>query len=334
MEAAATHFDNLVDRQENGTFVPALQTWADFVAEFSKTFGIFDIARDAQTRLDWVKQQPFETFAAFIIRFEESAFKTGYNDAALVSKLRSAVLQGLDSTIAAQETQPVTYAEWVSRYQRVDSAVRATQDAHKRGGNQNVGPYGILAVGPTQAKVQPANWNNKNWQGGAQNRGQGWNNRQRGAAAFEGGQTNVDLSTFDFQQSITNLNESTQSSQYDCTCGTKADFEGEAFLRAGITRTPEQEEEFQQRRREKRCFRCGGQDHRVRDCKNPESLETTKENVSNSATKASEDRDRLRAAVFTLESAQDESGEWSVQILEQNEDSFESGKAQGVSMNL
>ena len=33
---------------------------------------------------------------------------------------------------------------------------------------------------------------------------------------------NVDLSTFDFQQSITNLNESTQSSQYDCTCGTKA----------------------------------------------------------------------------------------------------------------
>ena len=48
-EAAATHFDNLVDRQENGTFVPALETWADFVAEFSKTFGIFDIARDAQT---------------------------------------------------------------------------------------------------------------------------------------------------------------------------------------------------------------------------------------------------------------------------------------------
>ena len=116
-------------------------------------------------------------------------------------------------------------------------------------------------------------------------------------------------------------------------CGAKADFEGETFLRAGITRTPEQEAEFQRRRREKLCFRCGRQDHQSRQCKNPEDLNPKKGSFENQSSQSNE-RDKLRAAIFTLENSQNESGEWSIQILEENEESTESGKASGTSMNL
>lgn len=85
--AAATHYNNLLKQEEAGIPVPALRTWIDFVAEFMLYFRLFDPAQDTQVKLAWIKQMDNESFATFIIRFQEYAFKTGYNDTALVAML-------------------------------------------------------------------------------------------------------------------------------------------------------------------------------------------------------------------------------------------------------
>ncbi|KIK54273.1 hypothetical protein GYMLUDRAFT_249727 [Collybiopsis luxurians FD-317 M1] len=85
--AAATHYNNLLKQEEAGIPVPALHTWIDFVAEFTLYFRLFDPAQDAQVKLAWIKQMDNESFVTFIIRFQEYAFKMGYNDTALVAML-------------------------------------------------------------------------------------------------------------------------------------------------------------------------------------------------------------------------------------------------------
>ena len=104
--AAATHYDNLLRQADIGTVVLALLSWPAFITEFTSYFGLFDPARDAQVKLAWIKQMDNEAFATFIIQFQEYAFKTGYNDTALVAMLCGAVMRSLDMTMAAQTNPP------------------------------------------------------------------------------------------------------------------------------------------------------------------------------------------------------------------------------------
>ena len=79
--------------------------------EFTSYFRLFDPARDAQVKLAWIKQMDNEAFAMFIIRFQEYAFKMGYNDTALVAMLCGVVMRSLDMTVAAQTNPPQNYLQ-------------------------------------------------------------------------------------------------------------------------------------------------------------------------------------------------------------------------------
>ena len=131
-EAAGAHYDNLVNRAESGEEVLSLVHWTEFVREFTSKFGVFDVTRDAQSNFSWTIQQPHESFASFIVRFQQYAFKTGFNDEALVFKLRESVHANLDILVASQQNQPRSYDEWVNRFQELDSSVQATREAHSQ----------------------------------------------------------------------------------------------------------------------------------------------------------------------------------------------------------
>ncbi|KIK66501.1 hypothetical protein GYMLUDRAFT_239442, partial [Collybiopsis luxurians FD-317 M1] len=150
--AAATHYNNLLKQEEAGIPVPALRTWIDFV------------------KLAWIKQMDNESFATFIIRFQEYAFKTGYNDTALVAMLRGAVTRSLDVTVAAQTHPPQNYPQWVQRFQELDNSIRATNAAHSRGGNSGFGTYNPMAPSnPQNSNLrQGSNSNNPQQAGGQQ----------------------------------------------------------------------------------------------------------------------------------------------------------------------
>ena len=131
-EAAGAHYDNLVNRAESGEEVLSLVHWTEFVREFTSKFGVFDVTRDAQSNFSWTIQQPHESFASFIVRSQQYAFKTGFNDEALVSKLRESVHANLDILVASQQNRPRNYDEWVNRFQELDSSVQATREAHSQ----------------------------------------------------------------------------------------------------------------------------------------------------------------------------------------------------------
>ncbi|KIK58896.1 hypothetical protein GYMLUDRAFT_245675 [Collybiopsis luxurians FD-317 M1] len=138
--AAATHYDNLLKQEEAGIPIPALRTWIDFV------------------KLAWIKQMDNELFATFIIRFQEYAFKMGYNDTALVAMLRGAVTRNLNMTVAAQTHPPQNYPQWVQRFQELDNSICATNAAHSYGGNSGFRTYNPMA---------PSNPQNSNPQQGS-----------------------------------------------------------------------------------------------------------------------------------------------------------------------
>ncbi|KIK55093.1 hypothetical protein GYMLUDRAFT_248893 [Collybiopsis luxurians FD-317 M1] len=165
--AAATHYNNLLKQEEAGIPVPALYT---------------------QVKLAWIKQMDNELFATFIIQFQEYAFKTGYNNTALVAMLQGAVTRSLNVTVAAQTHPPQNYPQWVQRFQELDNSIRATNAAHSCGGNSGFRIYNPMAPSnPQNSNLrQGSNNNNPQQAGGQQGRNQGnWNNQQRGAAAWD-----------------------------------------------------------------------------------------------------------------------------------------------------
>jgi hypothetical protein len=121
--SASSHYDNLVRmEQSRGEDVSALHEWNSFVQEFQVRFGVFDPTTDAQSRLDDIRQEEGEDFAAFVIRFEELAFRTEYNEPTLINQLRNAVVPWLDLNISAQPSRPQTLSEWTCCYQDLDAA--------------------------------------------------------------------------------------------------------------------------------------------------------------------------------------------------------------------
>ncbi|KIK58921.1 hypothetical protein GYMLUDRAFT_245694 [Collybiopsis luxurians FD-317 M1] len=229
--AAATHYDNLLKQEEAGILIPALHTWIDFVAEFTLYFRLFNPARDAQVKLAWIKQMDNESFATFIIRFQEYAFKTGYNDTTL------------------------NYPQWVQRFQELDNSIWATNVAHSCGGNSGFGTYNPLAPSNPQHSNprQGSNNNNPQQAGGQQGRNQGnWNNRQRGAAALDSNVNLDNISGTVYGQSEDFMSASSQNGNSGEGLENQGGNNGvsknpgdEEFLQAiRAARTPEQVEEF------------------------------------------------------------------------------------------
>ncbi|KAE9398417.1 hypothetical protein BT96DRAFT_994899 [Gymnopus androsaceus JB14] len=74
-EVAAIHYQNLLDREiMSGVQNTTLHVWDDFVQVFGEIFGLPNKKLDAQSKLSWTSQQPYESFANFIIWFEEYTF--------------------------------------------------------------------------------------------------------------------------------------------------------------------------------------------------------------------------------------------------------------------
>ncbi|THU76690.1 hypothetical protein K435DRAFT_878851 [Dendrothele bispora CBS 962.96] len=81
--AAARYYQNQVEQEmENGLWIPALHEWGSFLTEFGRLFGLHDEVLHAQSSLDKAVQKFGESFADFIVRFEDAALKTMYNDPA------------------------------------------------------------------------------------------------------------------------------------------------------------------------------------------------------------------------------------------------------------
>ncbi|THU79644.1 hypothetical protein K435DRAFT_810547 [Dendrothele bispora CBS 962.96] len=80
-------FDGKRELDVLGHYIAALHEWTAFTQMFGKLFGVHDEQLYAQASLDKVQQQKEENFADFLVRFEDAALKTQYNDPALRWKL-------------------------------------------------------------------------------------------------------------------------------------------------------------------------------------------------------------------------------------------------------
>ncbi|KIK52528.1 hypothetical protein GYMLUDRAFT_251134 [Collybiopsis luxurians FD-317 M1] len=254
-----------------------------------------------------------ESFATFIIRFQEYAFKMGYNDMALVAMLRGVVTRSLDMTVAAQTHPPQNYPQWVQRFQELDNSICATNAAHSRGGNSGFRTYNPMA---------PSNPQNSNPRQGSNS-----NNPQQAGVNKVGikvigplDKEELQLGTVIASSQNGNSGESLENQGgNDRVSKNPGD---EEFLWAiQAARTPEQVEEFHRCRKLGLCYNCGGSDHIGKDCKNRENWDPPKNGTSSINNQRS---DQLRAATFTLEGDPPNDKIWNVEI-ENN-----SGKAEGI----
>ncbi|KIK50185.1 hypothetical protein GYMLUDRAFT_253201 [Collybiopsis luxurians FD-317 M1] len=288
--AAATHYNNLLKQEEAGIPVPALHTWIDFV------------------KLAWIKQMDNELFVTFIIQFQEYAFKTGYNDTALVAMLRGAVTRSLDITVAAQTHPPQNYPQWVQRFQELDNSIRATNAAHSHGGNSGFGTYNPMA---------PLNPQNSNPQQGSNKQGVNKVGIKVIGTIDKGElQLGIVIALSQNGNSREGLENQGGNNGVSKNPGDKE------FLQAiRAARTPEQVEEFRQRHKLGLCYNCGGSDHIGKDCKNRENWDPPKNGTSSINNQQS---DQLRAATFTLEGDLPNDEIWNVKIEN------DSGKVEGI----
>ena len=61
-------------------YLESLHEWPHFVAHFSKMFGLHNEQMHSQAALDGTIQNSKEVFADFLVRFQDIALKTGYNE--------------------------------------------------------------------------------------------------------------------------------------------------------------------------------------------------------------------------------------------------------------
>jgi hypothetical protein len=82
--SAARFYQNLVEKEMMEPYrqIPALHDWIEFRRLFGKMFGVHDEMLHAQATLDKTYQRMSEAFADFIVRFEDAALLTQYNDPA------------------------------------------------------------------------------------------------------------------------------------------------------------------------------------------------------------------------------------------------------------
>lgn len=153
-EAAASHYDNLTCQEDaTGIENAAIHEWDAFVQEFQARFGIFDPMGHAQTRLDKIWQLQNEDFVSFIIRWEELAYCTGYNEHAMINQLRKSVASWLDMNISSQPQRPTTLTKWIHCYQELDASWHQNPSQQNR--TQQGGLPGFLPQSNTWSAMLP-----------------------------------------------------------------------------------------------------------------------------------------------------------------------------------
>ncbi|KAJ8083313.1 hypothetical protein PM082_009185 [Marasmius tenuissimus] len=127
--AAARTFQNWAERELNkGEIRAALHTWRDFVDEMRRLFGVHDEQLQAQALLDRVIQRFGETFAEFLVRFEDASLLTRYNEYALKWRLIAQIRQDLCDRITYIGGIPEHYRYVVERLPEIDGARQAFAD--------------------------------------------------------------------------------------------------------------------------------------------------------------------------------------------------------------
>ncbi|THV01566.1 hypothetical protein K435DRAFT_793180 [Dendrothele bispora CBS 962.96] len=127
--AAARYYQNQVEQEmENSLWIPALHEWSIFVGEFGRLFGLHDEVLHAQSSLDKVIQKYGESFADFIVRFEDAALKTMYNDPAKRWRLLLQIRKDLRDRLTLVGRIPETFEEVVQRLLDIDGAREAFRE--------------------------------------------------------------------------------------------------------------------------------------------------------------------------------------------------------------
>ena len=284
-EAANSHYANLKARDQYSP-VPALHNWMEFLKEFQKYFGIYDIKGFAQAEIARIVQLKNESFADFFSCFQEWAVKTGFNDEALLHQLRKSVHQWMDITISAQRPRPTTYDEWVESYSMLDAGVRERNLIQGTSGGetgmlpfasnwQATAPAPIQYQNPSNGSIQAVqwftprgNWTNRN-QGNVNNS----NSRTRGAAALE--LEAPDQATEVPEGIFVGENDqfwSMVESGNECSCSDSGDFSGNTLMRAAGFWNDDVCKLMNEQHQKNLCLNCGGSGHYRAECKNPEDL--------------------------------------------------------------
>jgi hypothetical protein len=127
---AARTWQNWVEREtETFNYNPALHEWDAFVRHFGRLFGVHDERMFAQSALDKAIQKTGESFASFIIRFEDASLKTGYNDHALRWRLLAQIRKDLRTRLTNNGNIPEGYIGLVDRLLEIDGAREAFTEA-------------------------------------------------------------------------------------------------------------------------------------------------------------------------------------------------------------
>ncbi|THU91457.1 hypothetical protein K435DRAFT_863372 [Dendrothele bispora CBS 962.96] len=113
---------------ENGLRIASLHEWTTFVKEFGRLFGLHDEVLHAQSTLDKVIQQFGESFVDFIVRFEDAALKTLYNDPAKRWRLLLQIRKDLRDRLTLVGRIPESFTECVKRLLDIDGAREAFKE--------------------------------------------------------------------------------------------------------------------------------------------------------------------------------------------------------------
>ncbi|THU89299.1 hypothetical protein K435DRAFT_865435 [Dendrothele bispora CBS 962.96] len=131
LRAAARYYQNLVEREMDipGHYLEALHQWSAFIQMFGRLFGVHDEQLFAQALLDKVLQRSDETFADFLVRFEDAALKTQYNDSALCWKMLRQIRRDLHNRLTLVGNVPPTFNEVIQKLLDLDGTREAFMEA-------------------------------------------------------------------------------------------------------------------------------------------------------------------------------------------------------------
>ncbi|KAK1227319.1 hypothetical protein PQX77_009683, partial [Marasmius sp. AFHP31] len=138
--AAAQTFQNWSERELNdGEYHAAIHAWRDFVDEMRRLFSVHDEQLQAQVSLDCVIQRFGETFAEFLVTFEDASLLTHYNEYALKGRLIAQICKDLRDRITYVGSIPEHYQGVIEKLLEIDGARQAFADIGFM--NRPGGPY-------------------------------------------------------------------------------------------------------------------------------------------------------------------------------------------------
>lgn len=130
--AASRYYQNMVDKEIGlgvGAYLPALHEWEAFLQLFGKMFGLHDEQLASQAALDNVIQKTGESFADFLVRFDDASLKAEYNEQALRFRLLKQIHRDLRNCLTNVGRIPEGYDDVVDRLLDLDGAREAFEEA-------------------------------------------------------------------------------------------------------------------------------------------------------------------------------------------------------------